>query len=549
MHWLHRQERIRWELEQLREHGFAFEEPTLTDAMVTVAVFVDIDGERHRLEADFFELFPYFRFEVRGRSLSLDHHQHPFGKNLCLMPRGTQHWETNQSLAAALKEQLPKVLATGKAETFSAASDAEDRQAEPVTTYFPSIRGSAMFFDGDIEFPADLTIARLTATRESDRGHPFRGVLTEVATLANETLHAAPNHLRRAGNDRIEGYVVRLPAAIFESDAQKLFDILRREHLQGQHLRSKASVIAVVVPEEHVWRKANGLGWLFLVKEKERAAYFVRPQRAGAEDLRARAPELAGLAGKVVAHFGLGCIGAVSAVELAKAGVGELRLLDHDIVDAGTVLRWYLGLPYAAFGKTETITNFVRAHYPLTSVIGYPARIGSTPNEREILLKMVDGASLVYDATAEPGVSYFLSELARRSGIPYVGVSGTQGGWGGVVARLRPGTTGCGYCLERAKTEGRIPAAPADPAGDVQPAGCDDPTFTGAGFDLASIALTGVRTAVATLLDGTGGYPAAPNDVTVVALRDTGGKLIQPTFTGIDCAPYPDCPVCGSGSR
>jgi molybdopterin/thiamine biosynthesis adenylyltransferase len=250
-----------------------------------------------------------------------------------------------------------------------------------------------------------------------------------------------------------------------------------------------------------------------------------------------------------VAHFGLGCIGAVSAVEFAKAGVAGLRLLDHDVVDAGTVLRWYLGLPYAGHGKTDIITNFLRVHYPLVSVVGYPARIGTTPNEREILSKMVDGASIVYDATAEPGVSYFLSELARHDGISYIGVSGTQGGWGGVVARLRPGATGCGYCLERAKMEGRIPAAPADPSGAIQPAGCDDPTFTGAGFDLATVALTGVRTAVATLVGGEDGYPAAPNDVTVIALRGEGGKLIQPTFTGIDLVPYPDCPVCGSGSQ
>lgn len=551
MQWLHRKDRIAWELDQLRAGGFAFEEPTITDALVTVPVFVEIDGTRHRLEVDFFELFPYFRFEVRAPSLALDHHQHPFGKNLCLMPRGTLHWDVNRSLASALREQLPKVLATGRTAAPTADLDGEDRQAEPVTTYFPTKPSSAILYDGAWTLPDDFTVGRLTVLRDLEtRGHPFRGVVADVSTLRNEHVLTAPSHLTRRG-DTVEGYVVRLNEPVFEDDATALSHRIRREHLGGLHMPSKASIIALVVPEEHAWRETNGTGWLFIVNEKNSPSYFARPMRAGAADLRARAPELHGLATKTIAHFGLGCIGAVSAVEFAKAGVGALRLLDHDVIDAGTVLRWYLGLPVAGHRKTDVMTHFINNNYPLTAVTGYPARLGSTAGERVILEQMMEGASLVYDAAAESGVSYFLADLARHHGIPYVGVSATQGGWGGIVTRLRgEGTTGCGYCLERAKTDGIVPVPPADPNGEVQPAGCDDPTFTGAGFDLATIALTGVRTAVSTLLEGEAGYPAAASDITVIALRDADGRLIQPQFTGVNLPPYPDCPACAvSGSR
>lgn len=549
MRWLHRRERIAWELEQLRLHGFEFEKPTITDEIVTLPVFVDLDGDRHRLEVDFFELFPYFRCEVRAPSLALDHHQHPFGKNLCLIPRPTEHWDVNRSLAAHLKEQLPKVLVTGWKTSAQTALDAEDPQAEPVTTYFPYEPSSAILFDGSWVLPPDMKMGRITVIREPDsRSRAFRGAVVAVASMANERLLEAPPHLARAG-DRVEGYIVKLPAPILEADAEKLYEQVRRAHLHGAH-EGKTAVIAVVMPEEHERRQATGDGWLFIVRERGKRPYFAHPIRAGEADLRARTPELTGLAPKIIVQFGLGCLGAPSAIEFAKAGVGALRLGDHDDIDGGTIVRWPLGFPAIGFAKTEVLAQFIQAHYPLTKVGHFSGRIGSTRGERDALLRMTEEASLIYDATAEPGVSYFLADLARDRGIPYVGVSGTQGGWGGLVVRLRgDGTTGCWYCLQRAKEEGLVPAPRADTRGTVQPAGCADPTFTGAAFDLGMIALTGVRIAAATLLEGTGGYPAAPSDITVIALRNAEGNLIQPNFTGINLPAYPDCPACrASGS-
>jgi hypothetical protein len=213
-------------------------------------------------------------------------------------------------------------------------------------------------------------------------------------------------------------------------------------------------------------------------------------------------------------------------------------------------VRWPFGLPTVGHAKTEVVAHFIRTNYPRTKVGRFGARIGATAGERAALFDMTEGASLVYDAGAEPDLSYFLADLARNRGLPYVGVSGTQGGWGGVVVRLRAdGTTGCWYCLQRARDEGTIPAAPAATSSDVQPVGCMDPTFTGAGFDLATVALAGVRIAVATLLEGEGGYPAAPRDVLVIRLRDASGQFLLPQFEGFTLPPYPNCPACqASGS-
>jgi molybdopterin/thiamine biosynthesis adenylyltransferase len=285
--------------------------------------------------------------------------------------------------------------------------------------------------------------------------------------------------------------------------------------------------------------------------------YFARAGRFGRKDLVARGPELLPLAKKVVAVFGLGCVGAPSAFELARCGVGELRVLDYDVVDPGTIVRWPAGLTVAGVPKVEVVRQFVRRDYPYTKVTPFRHRLGAArlrahdgESEQSVLQRMLDGASLIYDGTAERGVQHFLSDLARELGITYLGVSGTFGGWGGLVVRVRPGRTeGCWICSRHALEDGLeehvIPAPPADPDGRATPLGCASPTFTGAGFDLAQVALYGARTAVSTLCGGeAGGYPETPWDVTSIAFRGAGGSLIPPAFWTGPLKKHPNCRRC-----
>ena len=159
---------------------------------------------------------------------------------------------------------------------------------------------------------------------------------------------------------------------------------------------------------------------------------------------------------------------------------------------------------------------------------------------------MLEGVDLVYDATAEVGIQHLLADLAIERSIPYLCISTTPGAWGGLVARIRPQhTEGCWICLQNALTDGTIPSPPFDPAGGVQPKGCADPTFTGAGFDVGQVALAGVRLAVATLSAGTnGGYPDVGWDVVVVSLRDPDRRMIAPQWETFSLARHPSC-SCG----
>lgn len=285
---------------------------------------------------------------------------------------------------------------------------------------------------------------------------------------------------------------------------------------------------------------------------KQSSLYFCRASRAGSVDLMVRTPELLPLRAAIVALFGAGCLGATSALEFARAGVGALRVLDHDTVDPGTIARWPLGIRVAGLPKVQVLREFIALNYPSTQVLAVPHCLGAmgargdSRTDREIVEEMAANASVIYDATAEVGVQHFLSEFARARKLPYVGVSGTYGGWGGRILCIVPGRTrGCWMCCRHAFEDGTIAEPPSDPVGEVQPRGCGDVTFTGAGFDMGQVALTAVRAAVSILCGGErGAYPASDWDVMTVAFRNGTGRLITPEFRSFPLEKHPRCVSC-----
>lgn len=263
-----------------------------------------------------------------------------------------------------------------------------------------------------------------------------------------------------------------------------------------------------------------------------------------------------------MAVFGLGCLGAPSTFEFARASVGELRLLDHDVVDPATTMRWPLGVPVSGVHKAPALAQIIGIHYPYVDVraevhqIGAPRAMASDGHlapeaEQAVLSRMLDGVSLLYDATAEWGVQRFLAELARRQRLPYLCVQGTAGGWGGLVVRILPGRTeGCWLCLQHwcgeNEEHGGVPAPPHDAAaGDIHPGGCADATYAGANVDLAEVVLMGVRMAIGALTGGSSGrYPDPSWDVAVLSLRDGEGKMIPPTWRTFTLWRHPACAEC-----
>ena len=586
------------------------------------------------LTAVYPDSYPFFPPLVEAPQLDLTHHQNPFQRNLCLLARGASLWRpATDTLATLLTSQLERLITAARTDDTSIMSELEERVPEPITYFYPYVRTSAVLLATDPSsgrIPLDAThgsfVLGLEELPRPDAPPALRGALLSLHDSNGRALFEAPVALiaRYSKRPRLTGLWSRVDraviaptadsAALHVYEASKQADPKQRdpdplELGNGFRLR----VRAILFPQERLWRgEADhvGDGWAFAVrmyrinpgssggmpaiagrgargrvnrkaaqpglgKAYEPVMYLARPHRYALADLIQRAPELTSLSAHSVAIFGLGCLGAPSALEFAKATVGGLRLLDDDQVDAATTLRWPIGLGAVGLPKVDAVRILVERDYPYVRVeASFPHRLGDVrnlsaeqlqsgefPSEQHVLAAMLDGASMIYDACAERSVQYLLSQIARARALPYVSVQGTKGAWGGMVVCIDPSRTeGCWGCLQHwlgAEGDGGIGQTPEDTSGgDVPVEGCAERTYAGANFDLAEVAMMGVRTAIGLLANvGVSGnehpavarYPRSSWDVATLALRNEAGSLIAPQWQTHVLRRYPSCALCGGG--
>jgi len=567
---------MQWELDALRDAGidYAVDGKALARRELRLTFKHTVGNVDVKGEALFPDLYPDFRPAVNADPLDLVHHQNPFTGNLCVLGRSGEFWQAGYSLAWLLMNQLPGVLASGRENPDPDAIALEDPQAEPYSAYIPCVDGTGLLVDGSWTIPLDHKWGRLILGTREPRldGTMLRGAVLAVLDPDRNVLAEADPRLAEVFPHKHLGRWVRSQLKNKRNGHQ-----LRREALDGIPGRARTTwpwvpsttgrvrVLGVLIPEEVAQRK-DGHGWFFIsdiekrpTKKQRRAKtkpegqfQFVRTIYAGPKDLSLRVPELEPMLEKTIALFGLGTLGAPAALEFGRCAVKELRILDHDFVDGGPIVRWPFGLKEAGKKKVDVVKAFLAEHYPYTTVREHDHRLGDPPlsgrkSDVRVLDEMLNGADLVFDATANLDVQRFLSRVARERGIPYLSVVGRHGAWGGLIFRDRPGhQRGCWHCLQHAlQPEGSIGDAPsADPTG-VQPRGCGDVTFTGASFDMATIALDAVRRAVATLCEGEGGYPDSDWDVAVITLRNKDGTACTPEWALHTLPPRPDCECSG----
>lgn len=561
-------DRLEAELKALDKAGITYtrDPDAFAAGILKLCLRHDVNGEVLDLVAVFPDLYPYTAFQVSAPGLDLDRHQHPFGKNLCLIGRSTWKWHTTDTLADFVVNQVPRVLMTARAAPEVAAT-LEEPQGEPFSDYYPYMPKAFILVDSgwslDPAVPGghvELVIDIERVAHEGIKYPIIKGAVVAVSGPDGRELARMDPALAGRFGDRVTSNWVRVAHPIRQGDP---FDVLAalgdppvKETWKSFGMR-EVSVTGIVFPEEFQQGR-YGDGWLFVIRwrrgrNKRPSGCFVRADRAGRVDLASRVPELARLSSKTVAVFGAGGIGAPAVIELARAQTGELRLVDHDRFDPATAVRWPLGLAVANQPKVEALRNHLRLHYPYTNVRTWVHRLGQVRDpglpmlsDMRVLDEVLDGSDLIFDATAEIGIHNILSDAARERSMPYVYAHTTLGAWGGLVARVVPGRTeGCWLCLQYALHDGTIPEPASNPHGTVQPAGCADPTFTGAGFDVATVSLEAVRTMCGILCEGMpDGYPDADWDVATLSLRDKHGRRAPATWRTFGLARHQACPRC-----
>ncbi len=187
--------------------------------------------------------------------------------------------------------------------------------------------------------------------------------------------------------------------------------------------------------------------------------------------LRAGAPvTVATLANKTVAIVGVGAVGSFLADMLARAGIGGLHLVDHDLLRPGNCIRHLAGHRSIGEDKTLAVRNvlvereLMDADAIVTTELMLDARLA---------VNLLETADVVIDATADDNVRGLLAHLhasATAHDLASSVVSVAVHRSGGVIRSDR-----------WPRSDGGAPAPiPAHPDGEVElfEGGCGDPVST-----------------------------------------------------------------------
>lgn len=544
------------------------DQATLATGRLCVDFEWPVRGAFAALRAEFPSAYPYMRPHVflQGDSASWpDRHISPLDGGLCLLGRNSAQWQPEDGLAGLLELQLEAALHGG---------GAEDPQAEPAEYWWnqAGAQESYCLVDSDWDLSGAtggwLELRVVVDPPKADLSKPhtsmprIRAVVTRVLDAHDKEVARweAPLPFDMAGAKTIRCRWQRLADTLYPRQGHVVTDLtaLRKNHFGG----FGAPILAaphfgirpfVFVHPVELAGGQQGDGWLLGLdwgsfrsfqagrnasKQAQVRLDVIPIYRAGQSDLGARVPAFSALAGKRIAIVGLGALGAPIAMDLARNGVSQLLLLDHDSVEPGNSVRWPLGVSSWGRTKGSALKDWITAEYPGCDVRFFVHAIGAPGPQMddEVLEKTVDVADVVIDATASHGVNRVLWDRCQRTGRPLVRLGATPSVAGGTVALHLPGG-GCPVCIDCARDAGDIDQPDGADAGvDLQPPGCGEATFSGADYDLKELSLQAIRAVIGHLSNG-----QPRSRIFTLSLRDQAGTRV-PEWSLSWLDRHPTCP-------
>jgi hypothetical protein len=491
------------------------------------------EGSLLPLRAVYPDSYPFLRPHVALRDPALfpDRHISPMDGTLCLLGRDSRQWTSSLTVPALLREQLADALKANANEdpqgepaefwwnwlalddpSYCLVETSWDLWAKGIDSGRLTVRYTLEDGEGDTPWLRAAVTKAVAAdgtvlAEWNKRLPPFlAGDKARELTIPWERLAAPPHpdHVTKAGStlrNLMDESAIAASSSLFSPSA-----------LSKRRFRLNA----FLYPSELEWKR-HGDAWLFALVRGSQKGFqgrkaltgsVVRTLRAGPSDLASRAPQASALSAKKVCVIGTGAIGAPVAIELARNGIKQLKLLDFDIVEPGNSVRWPLGASGWGLSKLVALDAFIKGEYPNCDVSLVKHQLGTVSDkypfgDERALTDVVEGVDLVIDASVAYWTTAFIHDFAAQRGLPVLALYASPPVTGGVVALYAPGS-GCPACLEHTWEDGTVPKPPGmnDEGSLVQPPGCSERTFTGASYDLQEISLHAVRVAAAFLALG-----------------------------------------------
>jgi molybdopterin/thiamine biosynthesis adenylyltransferase len=144
-----------------------------------------------------------------------------------------------------------------------------------------------------------------------------------------------------------------------------------------------------------------------------------------------------------VAMVGCGATGSAIASLLARAGVGSLRIIDRDFVEASNLQRQSL---FDENDAAESLPKAIAAARKIAAfnseIVVEPKVADLTPDNVEALL---DNVELLLDGTDNFETRYLLNDFAVKTSLPWIYTAAV--GSYGVTLNIIPGKTACLACI------------------------------------------------------------------------------------------------------
>jgi molybdopterin/thiamine biosynthesis adenylyltransferase len=154
---------------------------------------------------------------------------------------------------------------------------------------------------------------------------------------------------------------------------------------------------------------------------------------------------------KRVLVVGIGSVGSYISEQLIRSGVGQLTVIDPDIVEYSNLSRTIFTLPDVGKPKVEGLTHKLYQINPMIKLQTYHQDIHDF--DAELLKEIFTQADVVVAATDDPGAQRVINRFAYGTGKPAVFIGLYQGAEGGEVILSIPEKTACYQCCTSIRHE------------------------------------------------------------------------------------------------
>ncbi len=199
---------------------------------------------------------------------------------------------------------------------------------------------------------------------------------------------------------------------------------------------------------------------------------------------------------------GLGSGGSYITWELAKLGIMNFTLMDHDRLEVANVVRHMAGVSDVGRRKTKVMTDMIHDKNPYANVRTHETKVSW--DNIDALREIIRASDLVIVALDNREGRVIMNKVCVEENTPCVFAGAFQRAHGGQVLRVRPGESPCYQCFLEALPRQAGDQEVSNPQQAQRLAYSDRPVAVEAGLstDIAAISLMVVKLAIQQLLAG-----------------------------------------------